>query len=64
MIYPAGAIEDYEPKFYLAFQVSPSRSMRSRQSRLVRCTGGFNANFLEPKAARAALEGRVEADLG
>src|SRR5262249_4989255 len=25
---------------------------------------GFNANFLEPKAARAAIEARVEADLG
>src|SRR5262249_17900622 len=24
----------------------------------------FNANFLEPKAARAAIEGRVETDLG
>src|SRR3974377_1564266 len=25
---------------------------------------GFNANFLEPKAARAAIEARVEADFG
>jgi hypothetical protein len=25
---------------------------------------GFNANFLEPKAARTAIKARVEADLG
>src|SRR3974377_2415444 len=25
---------------------------------------GFNANFLEPKASRAAIEARIEADLG
>ena len=65
VIYPAGAIEDYESKFYLAFQgfSKPIYAIPGNHD-WFDALEAFNANFLEPKAARAALEGRVEADLG
>ena len=65
VIYPAGAIEDYELKFYLAFQgfSKPIYAIPGNHD-WFDALEAFNANFLEPKAARAALEGRVEADLG
>jgi uncharacterized membrane protein HdeD (DUF308 family)/3',5'-cyclic AMP phosphodiesterase CpdA len=65
VIYPAGAMEDYESNFYLAFQgfAKPIYAVPGNHD-WFDALEGFNANFLEPKAARAAIEGRVEADLG
>jgi Calcineurin-like phosphoesterase len=65
VIYPPGAMEDYESNFYLAFQgfAKPIYAVPGNHD-WFDALEGFNANFLEPKAARAAIEGRVEADLG
>src|SRR5262249_53889036 len=65
VIYPAGAIEDYESNFYLPFQgfAKPIYAIPGNHD-WYDALEAFSANFLEPKAARAALEGRVEADLG
>ena len=65
VIYPAGAIEDYETNFYLPFQgfAKPIYAIPGNHD-WFDALEAFNANFLEPRAARAALEARVEADLG
>ena len=65
VIYPAGAIEDYEAKFYLPFQgfLKPVYAIPGNHD-WFDALKSFNANFLEPKAARSAMEARVEADLG
>ena len=65
VIYPAGSIDDYEAKFYLPFQgfAKPIYAIPGNHD-WFDALEGFNANFLEPKAARAAIEARVEADLG
>jgi uncharacterized membrane protein HdeD (DUF308 family) len=65
VIYPAGAIEDYEAKFYLPFQgfAKPVYAIPGNHD-WFDALESFNANFLEPKAARSAIEARVEADLG
>lgn len=65
VIYPAGAIEDYERSFYLPFQgfAKPVYAIPGNHD-WYDALEGFNANFLEPKAARAAIEARVEADHG
>ena len=64
VIYPAGAIEDYEAKFYLPLQgfAKPIYAIPGNHD-WFDALEGFNANFLEPKAARAAIEARVDADL-
>src|SRR5215467_6408550 len=65
VIYPAGSIEDYENNFYLPFQgfAKPIYAIPGNHD-WYDALEAFNANFLEPKAARAAIEARVEADLG
>ena len=65
VIYPAGAIEDYEAKFYLPFHgfEKPVYAIPGNHD-WFDALEGFNANFLEPKAARSAMQARVEADLG
>ena len=65
VIYPAGAIEDYEAKFYLPFQgfAKPVYAIPGNHD-WFDALESFNANFLEPKAARSAIEARVESDLG
>jgi hypothetical protein len=65
VIYPAGAMEHYESNFYLPFQrfAKPIYAIPGNHD-WFDALEGFNANFLEPKAARAAMEARVEADLG
>jgi hypothetical protein len=65
VIYPAGSIHDYEAKFYLPFHgfAKPIYAIPGNHD-WYDALEGFNANFLEPKAARAAIEARVEADLG
>src|SRR6476646_7577535 len=64
VIYPAGAIDDYEAKFYLPFHgfAKPVYAIPGNHD-WFDALEGFNANFLEPKAARAAIEARVDADL-
>ena len=65
VIYPAGAIDDYEAKFYLPFHgfAKPVYAIPGNHD-WFDALEGFNANFLEPKAARSAMQARVEADLG
>ena len=64
VIYPAGAMEDYENNFYMPFKgfTKPIYAIPGNHD-WFDALEGFNANFLEPKAARAALTARVEADL-
>jgi len=65
VIYPAGSMHDYETNFYLPFQgfAKPIYAIPGNHD-WYDALEGFNANFLEPKAARAAIEARVDADLG
>ncbi len=65
VIYPAGSMQDYETNFYLPFQgfAKPIYAIPGNHD-WYDALEGFNANFLEPKAARPAMEARVEADLG
>jgi Calcineurin-like phosphoesterase/Short repeat of unknown function (DUF308) len=65
VVYPAGSMHDYEPNFYLPFQgfAKPIYAVPGNHD-WFDALEGFNANFLEPKAARAAIEARVDADLG
>jgi hypothetical protein len=65
VIYPAGSMSDYENNFYLPFQgfVKPIYAIPGNHD-WFDALEGFNANFLEPKAARAAIEARTESDLG
>ena len=62
VIYPAGSMSDYEGNFYLPFQgfAKPIYAIPGNHD-WFDALEGFNANFLEPKAARAAIEARVEA---
>jgi uncharacterized membrane protein HdeD (DUF308 family) len=65
VIYPAGAMDDYEANFYLPFQgfAKPIYAIPGNHD-WYDALEAFNANFLEPKAARAAIEARIEADHG
>ena len=65
VIYPAGSIDDYEAKFYLPFQgfAKPIYAIPGNHD-WFDALEGFNANFLEPKAARAAIDARADTDLG
>ena len=64
VIYPAGAMVDYENNFYLPFKgfAKPIYAIPGNHD-WFDALEGFNANFLEPKAARAALAARAQADL-
>jgi uncharacterized membrane protein HdeD (DUF308 family)/3',5'-cyclic AMP phosphodiesterase CpdA len=63
VIYPAGAMTDYENNFYLPFKgfKKPVYAIPGNHD-WFDALEAFNANFLEPKAARAALSARVKAD--
>jgi uncharacterized membrane protein HdeD (DUF308 family) len=65
VIYPAGAMSDYETNFYLPFQgfAKPIYAIPGNHD-WFDALEGFNANLLEEKAAGAALAARVDADLG
>jgi uncharacterized membrane protein HdeD (DUF308 family) len=65
VIYPAGSMHDYEANFYLPFQgfAKPIYAIPGNHD-WFDALEGFNANFLESKAARAALKARVETDHG
>jgi hypothetical protein len=64
VIYPAGAMADYEKNFYLPFKgfKKPIYAIPGNHD-WFDALEGFNANFLEPEAARAALAARADADL-
>jgi hypothetical protein len=64
VIYPAGAMTDYENNFYLPFKgfKRPIYAIPGNHD-WFDALEGFNANFLEPKAARLALSARADADL-
>ena len=63
VIYPAGAMKDYENNFYLPFKGfnKPIYAIPGNHD-WFDALEAFNANFLEPKAARAALAARASAD--
>ena len=65
VIYPAGAMSDYESNFYLSLQglAKPIYAIPGNHD-WFDALEGFNANFLEPKAARAAIAARVDTDHG
>jgi uncharacterized membrane protein HdeD (DUF308 family) len=65
VIYPAGAMKDYEPKFYLPFKgfTKPVYAIPGNHD-WYDTLEGFTANFLEPEAARVALRARRRADHG
>jgi hypothetical protein len=58
-------MQDYEANFYLPFQGTqkPIYAIPGNHD-WFDALEGFNANFLEPMAARATIAARVEADLG
>ncbi len=64
VIYPSGAMKDYEPKFYLPFNGfhKPIYAVPGNHD-WYDALESFAANFLEPRAARAAMRARREADL-
>ena len=64
VIYPAGAMVDYENNFYLPFKgfTKPIYAIPGNHD-WFDALEGFNANFLEDKAARVALSARADADL-
>jgi uncharacterized membrane protein HdeD (DUF308 family) len=65
VIYPAGDMKDYEGKFYLPYKgfTKPVYAMPGNHD-WYDALEGFNANFLEPDAARAALRARRAVDKG
>lgn len=65
IIYPAGAMVDYERNFYLPFKgfEKPIYAIPGNHD-WFDALEGFNANFLVPDAARTALQARTAADHG
>lgn len=63
LIYPQGAMKDYEAKFYLPFKGfgKPIYAIPGNHD-WYDALEAFNANLLEPSAARTALLARREAD--
>jgi uncharacterized membrane protein HdeD (DUF308 family)/3',5'-cyclic AMP phosphodiesterase CpdA len=64
VIYPDGAMKDYEPNFYLPFKgvTQPIYAIPGNHD-WFNALDSFAANFFEPDAARASMLARVEADL-
>lgn len=64
VVYPTGAMRDYEPKFWLPFKgvTRPVYAIPGNHD-WYDALEGFNATFLTPAAARAAISARVDADL-
>lgn len=64
VVYPLGEMKDYEPNFYL-----PLKGVRKPVYAIpgnhdwFNALDGFAANLFDPATARAAIEGRVNADL-
>jgi uncharacterized membrane protein HdeD (DUF308 family) len=63
VIYPDGAMLDYEPKFYLPFKgfTKPIYAIPGNHD-WYDALEAFAANFLEPDAARATMHARMEVD--
>jgi uncharacterized membrane protein HdeD (DUF308 family)/3',5'-cyclic AMP phosphodiesterase CpdA len=64
VVYPTGAMRDYENKFWLPFKgvTKPVFAIPGNHD-WYDALEGFNATFLMPSAARAAMSARVNADL-
>jgi uncharacterized membrane protein HdeD (DUF308 family)/3',5'-cyclic AMP phosphodiesterase CpdA len=64
VVYPTGAMRDYENKFWLPFKgvTKPVFAIPGNHD-WYDALEGFNATFLTPAAARAAMSARVDADL-
>ena len=64
VVYPTGAMKDYEAKFWLPFKGidKPVYAIPGNHD-WYDALEGFNATFLTLSAARAAMHARVEADL-
>jgi uncharacterized membrane protein HdeD (DUF308 family) len=63
VIYPSGAMSDYESKFYLPFKgfTKPIYAIPGNHD-WYDALEGFAANFLEAEAARACMHARLETD--
>jgi uncharacterized membrane protein HdeD (DUF308 family) len=63
VIYPEGAIEDYEPNFYLPFKgfTKPIYAIPGNHD-WYDALEAFAANFYEPDAARTTMHARMEMD--
>ena len=64
VVYPTGAMNDYEAKFWLPFKgvTRPVYAIPGNHD-WYDALEGFAATFLQPDAARASIRARVEADL-
>lgn len=64
VVYPLGAMKDYEPNFYLPLKgvTQPVFAIPGNHD-WFNALDGFAANLLDPATARAAIEARVNADL-
>lgn len=65
VIYPAGAMTDYEQNFFMPFKgfTKPIYAIPGNHD-WFDALEGFNANFLEPRAAAVALTARITSDFG
>ena len=63
VIYPTGAMKDYEARFWLPFMgvTKPVYAIPGNHD-WYDALEGFSATFLEPESARRAMQARVEAD--
>jgi uncharacterized membrane protein HdeD (DUF308 family) len=64
VVYPTGAMKDYEAKFWLPFKgvTKPVYAIPGNHD-WYDALEGFAATFLQPDAARASIRARAEADL-
>jgi uncharacterized membrane protein HdeD (DUF308 family) len=64
VVYPVGAMKDYEPNFYLPLKgiEKPVFAIPGNHD-WFNALDGFAANLMAPETARAAIEARVESDL-
>jgi uncharacterized membrane protein HdeD (DUF308 family) len=65
VVYPVGAMKDYEAKFWLPFKGTrkPVYAIPGNHD-WYDALEAFNATFLRPESARAAIRARIEADKG
>jgi uncharacterized membrane protein HdeD (DUF308 family) len=64
VVYPVGAMKDYEPNFYLPFKgISKPIYAIPGNHDWFNALDGFAANLMEPATAREAMRRRVNADL-
>ncbi len=64
VVYPVGAMKDYEPNFYLPLMgvEKPVLAIPGNHD-WFNALDGFAANLMQPDTARAAIDARVKADL-